>query len=418
MVEAQKKAQNPKYTIKSIEDLSANPKNARTHSAKQVKQIAASIKKFGFINPIVTDSKGVIIAGHGRLEGAKQAGLTEIPCILADHLTAAEKKAYMLADNQIALQAEWDEDLLKIALEDLQADDFDLAFTGFDDDDIASIFDVPPDPVEKEDHVPTIEKIKRTKLGEVWLLGEHRLMCGDSTDALAAAALMGEEKADMAVTDPPYNVDYEGKTKDALKIQNDKKSDSDFRLFLSDAFARMFECLKDGGAYYIWHADSEGYNFRGAVKDCGQLVKQCLIWVKSSMVMGRQDYHWMHEPCLYGWKSGAAHNWTSDRKQTTILNFDRPNKNDIHPTMKPVNLIEYQIQNNSVKGEIVLDLFGGSGTTLIAAEKTCRKCYMMELDPHYVDVIITRWQEFTGKKAIRESDGVLFDNLSKKTNNA
>ena len=226
-----------------------------------------------------------------------------------------------------------------------------------------------------------------------------RLLCGDSTDAAAVEKLMDGQKADIAVTDPPYNVGYTGGTKDALTIQNDKQEDSAFRQFLSAAFTNMDAAMKPGAVFYIWHADSEGYNFRAACKEAGWQVRQCLIWNKNQLVMGRQDYHWKHEPCLYGWKGGAAHLWASDRKQTTILCFDRPQKNAEHPTMKPVALLAYQIANNTKGEDIALDLFGGSGTTLVACEQLGRKCYMMELDPKYVDVIIKRWEELTGNKA-------------------
>lgn len=236
--------------------------------------------------------------------------------------------------------------------------------------------------------------------GDLWQLGRHRLMCGDSTQNEAVERLMGGEKADILITDPPYNVDYVGKTKDALKIQNDKMSNDNFRSFLRDAYRVANSVMRDGAVFYIWHAESEGYNFRGACADIGWRVRQCLIWNKNCMVLGRQDYHWKHEPCLYGWKEGA-HTWASDRKQTTVLNFDRPMRSDIHPTMKPVKLFDYQIRNNTHEGDKVLDLFGGSGTTIIACEHNGRNAYVMEMDPHYCDVIIKRFENLTGKKAVK-----------------
>ena len=249
-----------------------------------------------------------------------------------------------------------------------------------------------------DDEIPEVIKYK-VKRGDIWKLGEHRVMCGDSTKLEDVQALMNGQYADILITDPPYNVDYTGKTKDKLKIQNDKMSDEGFREFLKDTFLNADSVLKDGGVFYIWHADSEGYNFRGACHDVNWNIRQCIIWNKNSMVMGRQDYHWKHEPCLYGWKEGAAHYWGSDRKQTTILNFDRPTRSKLHPTTKPIELMEYQIINNSKANEIVLDLFGGSGSTLIASEKLHRKCNAMELDEKYCDVIIERWEQFTGLKA-------------------
>lgn len=251
-----------------------------------------------------------------------------------------------------------------------------------------------------EDEVPEPPAEPKAKLGNIYQLGRHRLMCGDSTSKADAEKLMNGIKADMLLTDPPYNVDYEGKTKDKLKIENDKMENSNFRQFLIDAFTTADLSMKEGAVFYIWHADSEGYNFRGACFDVGWKVRQCLIWNKNSMVMGRQDYHWKHEPCLYGWKDGASHLWASDRKQTTILEFNRPSKNDLHPTMKPVTLFDYQIKNNTKGGDIVVDLFGGSGTAMMACEQNGRVCYTMELDPKYVDVIIERWENFTGEKAV------------------
>lgn len=245
-----------------------------------------------------------------------------------------------------------------------------------------------------------LEPPKRAKIGDIWQLGNHRLMCGDSTNKNNVEKLMDNNKADLLLTDPPYNVDYEGKTKDSLKMKNDSMDDSNFKQFLIDAFSNANDVMKDGASFYIWHADSEGYNFRSACKDVSWKVRQCLIWNKNAMVMGRQDYQWKHEPCLYGWKDGASHNWYSDRKQTTILEFKKPLRNDLHPTMKPIDLFSYQIKNSSKNNDIVLDLFGGSGSTLIACEQLNRICYMMEFDPHYVDVIIYRWEKLTNRKAI------------------
>ena len=375
--------------------------NSRTHSDEQVAQIAASIKEFGFNNPILVDKDSGIIAGHGRLQAARKLGLTEVPCVRLEHLTETQRKAYIIADNRLALNAGWDNELLTIELNELLADGFALEILGFDSDELKTLLD-PLEPTEglvDEDQVPEVPEEPKTKPGDIYQLGRHRLMCGDSTSIDAVEKLMDGQLADILITDPPYNVAYEGKTKEALTIKNDSMGDDQFRQFLRDAFTAADMVMKPGSVFYIWHADSEGYNFRGACKDSGWTVRQCLIWQKDTMVMGRQDYHWKHEPCLYGWKDGAAHLWATDRKQTTLIQCKRPKRNDIHPTMKPVELIEYQMLNNTKGQDIVLDLFGGSGSTMIAAEKQGRVSRLMELDPKYCDVIVKRWEDFTGNKA-------------------
>lgn len=384
-------------------------RNSRTHSAEQIDQISASISEWGFTNPILIDPDGGIIAGHGRLLAAQKLGIYEVPCIVADGWTDAQKKAYVIADNKLALNAGWDNDMLAVEFGELKELGFDLPLTGFSDDEIAALSPQIVDGLTDEDAVPEVPVEPVTRLGDVWLLGNHRLMCGDSTSVDAVEKLMDGQKADMWLTDPPYNVAYEGKTKAALKIENDSMGDEQFRMFLRDACIAADAVMKAGAVFYIWHADSEGYNFRGACKDAGWKVRQCLIWKKQTMVMGRQDYHWKHEPCLYGWKDGAGHLWATDRKQTTILEFDRPSRNGDHPTMKPVALFEYQMLNNTKGDDVVLDSFGGSGTTLLAAEKNGRKARLMELDPKYCDVIVKRWQEFTGKKATHAETGVAFN---------
>jgi DNA modification methylase len=398
---------------KPVEDLIPYANNARTHDDAQVTQIASSIKEFGFNNPILITADNSIIAGHGRLMAAKKLGIAEVPCIVLDHLTETQRKAYILADNRIAQNSGWDTTLLSVEFEALTADGIDLAMLGFDADEIAKMLE--PETVDgltEEDDVPEVPANPVTKLGDVWLLGRHRLMCGDSTSIDAVRELCQEQLVDMWLTDPPYNVAYEGKTKDALKIQNDAMGDDQFRQFLRDSYTAADALMKPGAVFYIWHADSEGYNFRGAAKDAGWQVRQCLVWKKQTMVMGRQDYHWKHEPCLYGWKDGAGHLWASDRKQTTILEFNRPSRNAEHPTMKPVELFEYQMLNNTKGGDIVLDSFGGSGTTAIAAEKNGRIARLMELDPKYCDVIVKRWQDFTGKEATLESNGKTYSQLA------
>jgi site-specific DNA-methyltransferase (adenine-specific) len=391
--------------------LRPHERNARTHSPEQVAQIAASIQEFGFTNPILVGEDDGIIAGHGRLAAAMDLGLTEVPVIVLGHLTTEQRRAYVLADNQLALNAGWDMELLRLELADLQLADFDLSLIGFGDDELADLLpnvnELPPEDADA-DAVPEPPAEPITKLGDVWLLGKHRLMCGDSTSIEAVQQLMDGGKADLLLTDPPYNVAYEGKTAEALTIQNDSMSDEDFRQFLRDVYSTADAVMKPGAVFYIWHADLEGYNFRGAAHDVGWQVRQCLIWSKNSLVMGRQDYHWKHESCLYGWKEGAGHYWGNDRSQTTVLDFNRPSRNGEHPTMKPVELFQYQLENSSKRGNLVLDLFGGSGTTAIAAEQTSRHARLMELDPRYCDVIVKRWQRFTGKTATLESTGEPF----------
>jgi DNA modification methylase len=376
-------------------------KNSRTHSDAQVAQIAGSIKEFGFNNPVLIDEDNGIIAGHGRVLAAQKLGLQAVPCIRLAHLSDTQRKAYVIADNRLALNAGWDDQMLTVELQELNAESFDLSLLGFEADELNALLN----PIKEtegltdEDAVPEVPEEPKTKPGDIYKLGRHRLMCGDSTSIDAVEKLMDGGLADILITDPPYNVAYEGKTKDALKIQNDSMGDDQFRQFLRDAFVSADSVMKQGAVFYIWHADSEGFNFRGACKDAGWKVRQCLIWNKDTMVMGRQDYHWKHEPCLYGWKDGAGHLWAADRKQVTIISCKRPKRNDIHPTMKPVELIEYQLLNNTKGADIVLDLFGGSGSTLIAAEKNGRVARLMELDPKYCDVIVKRWEDFTGQKA-------------------
>lgn len=375
-------------------------RNSRTHSDEQVAQIAASIREFGFTNPVLIDANGTIIAGHGRVLAAKKLGLIEVPCLRLGHLTPSQIRAYVIADNKIALNAGWDDEMLKAELLTLQEEGFNTDLTGFSDDELNALLTV--ETVEGEtdpDEVPETPVEPITKLGDIWILGNHRLMCGDSTSIDSVNRLMGGEHANLLLTDPPYNVDYKGGTDEALTIMNDSMDNDSFAQFLRDVYSTADTVMKEGAVFYIWHADSEGLNFRKAAFEVGWKVRQCLIWNKNSLVLGRQDYHWKHEPCLYGWKDGAAHFWGSDRTQTTVLNFNRPSRNGEHPTMKPVELFEYQIKNSSKPLDVVLDLFGGSGTTAIACEKTGRKARLMELDPKYCDVIVKRWEDFTGKKA-------------------
>jgi DNA modification methylase len=402
--------ETPKIEQRSVAKLIPYAANSRTHSDAQVAQIAASIKEFGWTNPILVSGDNSIIAGHGRLMAARKLEMEEVPVIVLDHLSKAQQRALVIADNQLAMNAGWDMNMLKAEIEDLNLENFNLELLGFDDDFLDGLLETAPSGGNTdEDAVPEVPETPKTVLGDVWVLGNHRLMCGDSTSIDALEKLTEGNLVDMWLTDPPYNVAYEGGTKEKLTIQNDSMGDNDFRQFLRDAYVAADTVMKPGAVFYIWHADSEGYNFRGAAKDSGWKVRQCLIWKKSSLVMGRQDYHWMHEPCLYGWKEGAAHLWATDRKQTTILEFNKPSRNGEHPTMKPVELFEYQMLNNTKGADIVLDSFGGSGTTIIAAEKHGRYGRLMELDPKYCDVIIKRWQDFSGKVAIHAETGEAFN---------
>jgi len=391
-----------KIEQRPIEALIPYINNSRKHSDEQVAQIAASIKEFGWTNPILVDGSNGLIAGHGRLLAARKLGMDKVPTIELSHLSEIQKKALIIADNKLALNSDWDNELLMLELKELDNTDFDLSVLGFDQDELNALLNPiePTTGLTDEDAVPDVPDEPKTKLGDIYILGNHRLMCGDSCSVTDMEKLVNDRQVDMWLTDPPYNVAYEGKTKDALTIQHDSMTNDGFRQFLRDAYVTADTVMKAGAVFYIWHADSEGYNFRGAAHDAGWKVRQCLIWKKSTMVMGRQDYHWKHEPCLYGWKEGAGHLWATDRKQTTILEFDKPSRNGEHPTMKPVALFEYQMLNNTKGGDIILDSFGGSGTTMLAAEKNGRISYVMELDPKYCDVIVKRWEDFTGKQAV------------------
>lgn len=366
-------------------------KNPRKNDGA-VEYVANSIEEFGFKVPIVVDKNNVIVAGHTRYKAAKKLGLKEVPVIVANDLSDEQIKAFRLADNKVAEQSEWNFDLLGDEL--AQILDIDMDAFGFLDEIGEDV-----EEATEDDYEINPPEEPKAKIGEIYQLGRHRLMCGDSTVLNDVEKLMNGARADLLITDPPYNIDYEGKTKDKLKIQNDKMENDSFRQFLIDALTNADAVMNPGAVFYIWHADSEGYNFRGACFDVGWKVRQCLIWNKNSMVMGRQDYQWKHEPCLYGRKDGAGHLWASDRKQTTIMNFDRPKRNDMHPTMKPIALFDYQIKNNTKVDDVVLDLFSGSGTTIMACEQNGRRGYCMEYDPKYVDVIIERWEQFTGEKA-------------------
>ena len=357
-----------------------------------VDSVVKSIEQCTYIAPIIVDENNVILAGHTRYKALKKLGHTECQCIVKNGLTEEQKKKYRLLDNKTSELSEWDFDLLSDELDGLDFGDLELDW-GIEEG-------TEQQEVVEDDYEIELPEEPKAKLGQIYQLGQHRLMCGDSTKQEDIDKLMNGTKADMLLTDPPYNVSYQGGTKDKLTIKNDNMKSDEFKKFLVDAFTSANNVMKEGAVFYIWHSDTEGYNFRGACFDVGWKVRQCLIWNKNSMVMGRQDYQWKHEPCLYGWKDGASHLWASDRKQTTVLEFKKPTRNAEHPTMKPIQLFDYQIQNNTKIGDIVLDQFGGSGTTIMACEQNERTGYVMEFDPKYVDVIIDRWEKFTGKKAI------------------
>ena len=381
-----------------IKDLKQDERNYRNHNKKNLDLIKKSVSEVGLGRSVVIDNENEIVCGNGLVSTLDkntpikviETDGSELVVVKRTDLKTDDEKRKQLAimDNSTSDSSEFDLDSLQadFDVEQLQDWGLDVEFESLEEQEII------------EDEVPE-EVETRAKLGDIWQLGNHRLMCGDSTSVADVQKLMDGEKADLLITDPPYNVAYEGKTKDKLTIQNDSLDDANFREFLKDAFFAADSVMKPGAVFYIWHADIEGYNFRGACRDVEWKVRQCLIWNKNVQVMGRQDYHWKHEPCLYGWKEGASHLWASDRKQTTVLDFDRPNRNGEHPTMKPVALFDYQIKNNTKGSDIVLDSFGGSGTTLIACEQNKRIARVMELAPKYCDVILQRWENLTGKKA-------------------
>lgn len=364
-----------------------------------VEAVANSIREFGFKVPIIIDKNNVIVAGHTRLKACEMLGIEDVPVIVADDLTEEQIQAFRLADNKVGEIATWDFEKLEEELANIQMD---MSLFDFDLKELSKEFDkfheVEEDDFDVDEALESIDE-PVCQMGEVWKLGNHRLMCGDSTSKADVSILMNNLKADLFLTDPPYNVNYEGT---AGTIENDNMSAEDFRNFLRSAFENAHDVMKEGASFYVWYASREHIKFESALNDVGFQVRQQLIWNKNSIVLSRQDYHWKHEPCLYGWKEGASHNWYSDRSQTTVLDFNKPNRNGEHPTMKPLELIGYQVQNSSRNMDTVLDLFGGSGTTLIASEQLGRNCRMMELDPKYCDVIIKRWETLTGERAERK----------------
>jgi DNA modification methylase len=398
-----------------IDKLLPYVRNARQHSDEQIAQIAASIAEFGFVNPILTGADGVLVAGHGRLAAARKLGLPTVPVVVLDHLTPTQRRALVLADNRLAELATWDDALLRIELEALQDDGFDLDLTGFDADALAELLADEEPQIEgrtEDDAIPEMPEEPVSRPGDVWRLGPHRLVCGDATTAEAYARLFPDgERADMVFTDPPYNVNYANSAKDKLRgkhrpILNDALGEG-FYDFLFDALALIMAHTR--GAIYVAMSSSELDTLQAAFRAAGGHWSTFIIWAKNTFTLGRSDYQRQYEPILYGWPEGATRHWCGDRDQGDVWQIKKPAKNDLHPTMKPVDLVERAIRNSSRPGDVVLDPFGGSGTTLIAAEKAGRVARLIELDPKYADVIVRRWQDFTGQQATREADGVVFD---------
>ncbi len=391
-------------------------RNARTHSAEQVAQIAASIVEFGWTNPVLVDGENGVVAGHGRLLAARKLGLSQVPVIELAHLTPTQKRAYILADNRIAENAGWDEAMLRVELAALTDDGFDLSLTGFDADALADLMagEEPNNEGQTdEDAVPEVSEAPISKPGDIWLLGGHRLLCGDATKAESYQALLGDEQVALIWQDPPYSVNYANTPKDRMRgkhrpILNDNLGEG-FEQFLTDALIPAL--ARCDGAVYIAMSSSELDTLQSAFRAAGGKWSTFIIWAKNTFTLGRSDYQRQYEPILYGWREGAARHWCGDRDQGDVWQIKKPHKNDLHPTMKPVELVERAIRNSSRPGDTVLDCFGGSGTTLIAAEKSGRIARLIELDPKYVDVIIRRWQDWTGKQATREGDGMAFDDL-------
>lgn len=388
--------------------------NSRTHSTEQVAKIASSIKEFGFNDPIAIDAANGIIAGHGRLMAARLLGLTHVPTIQLGHLNKEQQRAYILAHNRIALDAGWDTELLQLELQELQNAGFELAETGFDTSELEALMnpEISMQGLVDADSVPEVKSDPTSISGDTWLLGEHRLRCGDTTNLNDVELLMAGVKADLVFTDPPYNVDYEGYTDEKLKIEKDSMSDEQFKQFLRDIFASYSIIVKDTASLYVCHGSIYQREFQNALEENNFNVRNQIIWAKSNFGWGFGRYKFKHEPIFYCHVKGQSDAWYGDKTQSTLWNVDKPSANKVHPTMKPIELIEMALHNSSKPKDVVVDLFGGSGSTLIACEKNGRKCYTMELSPHYCDVIVQRWQEFTGKKATLETNGLSFEDVA------
>lgn len=395
-------AKETQYFLADIGTLIPYARNARTHDEKQIAQIAASIREFGFLSPIVISEDNTILCGHGRFYAAQKLGLKKVPCVKESHLTESQRRAYILADNKLSLNAGWDNEMLAVELSELQGAGFDVSLTGFDDKELSDLFSDESDSDAKDDNydlTAALEKAAFVLCGDVWTVGRHRLVCGDATNPDDVNLLMGDTKANLILTDPPYGVSFTSSS--GLKIQNDSIKGEEFYNFLLSAFRNMADHLEKGGAAYVFHADTEGLNFRRAFVDAGFHLAGCCIWVKDSLVLGRSDYQWQHEPVLYGFMQNGKHKWYSDRKQTTVWNFAKPKRNANHPTSKPLDLLGYPIGNSTQENAVVIDTFGGSGSTLMACEQMNRICYTMELDEKYASVILRRYVDDTG-----DADGV------------
>ncbi|MFA5693337.1 MAG: site-specific DNA-methyltransferase [Acholeplasmataceae bacterium] len=405
------------FELVSINNLIPYINNARTHSPDQINKLRSSLREFGFVNPVIIDKNFNIIAGHGRVMAAKAEGITNIPCVYVDYLTEAQKKAYILADNRIAIDAGWDEELLKVELEALQGEAFDLSLTGFDDKELNDLFKTDTE-VEDDDFDLTtaLEKASFVEKGDRWIVGRHVLYCGDATNEEDVNKLMNGKRANLILTDPPYGVSFTSSS--GLKIKNDSLKNEEFYNFLLAAFKNMVAHIEPGASAYVFHADTEGLNFRNAFQDAGFHLSSCCIWVKDSLVLGRSPYQWMHEPILFGFLKNGKHSWYSDRKQTTIWNFKKPKRNENHPTSKPLDLLSYPLVNSSQENAIVIDTFGGSGSTLMACEFSNRICYTMELDEKYASVILRRYVEntndFNNVYCIRNGIKVFYNDVVKK----
>ena len=392
--------------------------NARTHSPEQILKLRSSLREFGFVNTVIIDRDYNVLAGHGRIIAAREEGMKEVPCVFAEDMTEAQKKAYILADNRMALDAGWDEEMLRVELETLEELGYGLEYTGFDEEELKALFSITDDPeVEDDDFDLTaaLEKASFVLRGDIWHVGRHRVMCGDATSAEDVNALMDGAIANLMMTDPPYGVSF--KSWKGLTIQNDSIKDEEFYQFLLAAFINMKDHMAPGSAAYCFHADTESIIFRRAFMDAGLHLAEVCIWVKNSLVPGYSDYQWMHEPILYGFLQGSRHNWFADRKQTTVWNFNKPKDNHNHPTSKPLDLLSYPIGNSTQANAVVVDTFGGSGSTLMACEKMNRICYMMELDDKYASVILRRYVEDTGDSANvwceRDGKMVMFSDVVK-----
>jgi DNA modification methylase len=394
-----------KFEKVPIDKLVPYARNARTHSKEQILQLRSSIREFGFLNPCLIDRDYNVIAGHGRILAAKEEGLTELPCVFVEHLTEAQKRAYIIADNRLAMNAGWDEEMLSVELSDLEGVDFNLDLLGFTDSELKKLLGSLETEEDDFDLTAALEAASFVKPGDLWTLGRHRLICGDATKKEDVEKLMDGKKANLILTDPPYAVSY--KSSSGLSIQNDNLKPEEFFKFLLSSFKNMITACEPGASAYVFHADTEGLAFRKAFEESGFHLSGVCIWAKDSLVLGRSPYQWSHEPILFGWTKKGKHRWYAGRAETTVWHFDKPKRNENHPTSKPIDLLSYPIQNSSQANAIVLDLFGGSGSTLIACEQTDRICYMAELDDKYASVILRRYVEY--KNGVSDDVFVLRD---------